>query len=286
MQAAGVPVEHESRLRVRVFELNAFGELRTTALLHFLQQAASDAVAAVGFGEDWFVANRKVWTIRRTRVEVARPAVYGDEVLVRTRVADIRRVRSQREYRLLRASDGAPIAEAFSDWVFVDLERLRPVQPPEEMKAALLPAGGSAVERALLEIGEPPPNAFATHRRVRLADLDSFAVVNNAHYAGYVEDDLWSALAERGWAVDPHGRDGHPVLALLDIEYFEATGLCDELAGRVWVPEAAGDRFVSEHELRRAGRLALQARAEWRWSRGDIPEGLSAALNSLAPPAP
>lgn len=276
--------EHESRFRVHVYELNAFGELRTTALLHFLQQTASDASAAVGFGEDWYAANRKVWTIRRTCVEVARPAMYGDEIRVRTRVVDMRRVRSQREYRLTGVNDGSPIAHGFSDWVFVDFARLRPIQPPEEMKAALLPNGGAAAERTLLEIGTPPPNAFGSRRRVRFADLDTFAHVNNAHYAAYVEDDLWNALGDRGWAIDPYAREGHPTLARIDVEYFEAAELGDEVTGRVWVRAVTPVAFLCEHELRRGDRLMLQAQTEWRWTGGRRPQALHTALLSLAAP--
>lgn len=274
--------QHTSQFRVHVFDLDAFGELRTPTLLHFLQQAASDASAAVGFDEGWYARNRHVWVVRRTRIEILEPFVFGDTVLVRTWVSDLRRVRSQREYELLRQDDGACLARAFTDWVYVDLVRLRPTQPPTEMSHALMPARVIGTARQPLPVEPPPPHAFATHRWIEFSDLDPYTHVNNAYYARYIEQDLRAALAASGWTVDPAGREGHLRLASHDLEYFEAARQGDEIDGGVWVSTIGPNSFVCEHELRRARRLMLQARSEWRWHGNHLPALLCSALQRLS----
>src|SRR4029453_15199163 len=125
-------------------------ELRPNGLLRFLQQAASDASAAVGFDVEWYERAGALWVIRRTIVDFLAPILYRDDLEVRTWVADIRRVRSQREYEVRRGRDATVVARGSTDWVYIDLARGTPVQPPEEMGKRLMPAVGG-------QPGPPPP---------------------------------------------------------------------------------------------------------------------------------
>ena len=47
---------HTSTYRVQLYDVDAFGELSSTAVLRFLQQAATDASAALGFDLEWYEA--------------------------------------------------------------------------------------------------------------------------------------------------------------------------------------------------------------------------------------
>src|SRR5512139_2911569 len=132
---------HESSFPVRIFDVDAFGDLRMAVLLRFLWQTASDASAAVGYDLEWYERAGTLWIIRRTRLEWLAPVRYRDELTIRTWVSDIRRVRSQREYVVARAADGATVVRAATDWVYVDLARGALVQPPAELQRALMPEG-------------------------------------------------------------------------------------------------------------------------------------------------
>jgi len=274
--------QHESRYRVQLYDVSAFGELHAAGLLRFMQQTASDASAAAGFDVEWYDRQGTIWLIRRTVVESLRPAVYRDELAVRTWVCDIRRVRSQREYELWRERDEALVARGWSDWVYVDIARGKPVRAPDEMQRGLMPDGVVAQERPPRRPSEPPPHAFRTERRVEFAAIDSVAHVNNALYAAYVEQDLWDALAAHGWLLDPFTRGPRLRLRRHDIEYFEAALYGDRLTGAVWVTETLPEGFRCEHALARDGRRLVHACSEWQWLGEALPASLQRATEALA----
>jgi acyl-CoA thioester hydrolase len=263
---------HVSRYRVQLYDVNAFGELHTAGFLRFMQQTASDASAAVGFGVDWYAERGTIWLIRRTLLECVAPVMYRDELAVHTWVSDIRRVRSQREYELRRIGDDQLIARGWSDWVYIDTVRGKPVRAPEEMQRGLMPDGVTARPRPPGKPSEPPARSFCRARRVEFNAIDSVAHVNNAFYANYLEQDLWDGLAAHGWQLDPLAPGDRPRLRQLDIEYFEAALYGDELRGLVWIADVRRDGFRAEHELQRDGRRLLHACSEWAWAgdRGDV----------------
>lgn len=72
------------------------------------------------------------WVARSHHIEYLRPAQLGDRITIRTWVADVRRVRSQRRYEFLRATDSRLLARGETDWVFVDAASGRPRTIPAE----------------------------------------------------------------------------------------------------------------------------------------------------------
>src|SRR5262245_47025078 len=94
------------RLRTPVWQadLDAFAELRSSAILRFLQEAATRASSDTGFDAAYYERERTLWLVRRTILALPAPARYGDELEAITWVADFRRVRSQRDYEV-RAGD-------------------------------------------------------------------------------------------------------------------------------------------------------------------------------------
>ena len=272
---------HATHFPVRIFDVDVFGELRTAVLLRFLWQTASDASTAVGYDLEWYERTGTLWIIRRTRLDWLAPVRYRDELTIRTWVSDIRRVRSQREYVVERAADGATVVRAATDWVYVDLARGALVQPPAALQQALMPDGVTSQKRPPSPAAPPPDGAVRLVRRVELADLDTVAHVNNSQYSVFVEQMVWDALAARGWALDVRAGTPRPRLVAHDLEYFEAAQYGDQLAGAVWVPSVADDGFETDCQLSIDGRRSLHCRSRWRWSDAPLPAALAAAARSL-----
>lgn len=272
---------HESTFPVRIFDVDAFGGLRTPVLLRFLWQSASDASTAVGYDLEWYERAGTLWIIRRTRLEMLAPIHYRDVLTVRTWVSDIRRVRSQRRYEV-RGAEGQATARATTDWVYVDLTRGALVQPPLEMQRALMPDGVASEARLASLAAAPPASAERGTRRVELADLDTVGHVNNAQYSVFVEQFVWDALAARGWTLEPTVATPRPLLLAHDLEYFEAARYGDLIQSAVWVTAIDADRFETDCQLSLRGQRALHARSTWRWPDGSCPEGLRHAVDRLA----
>jgi acyl-CoA thioester hydrolase len=78
------------------------------------------------------------WVIRTHHIEYLSPAFAGDAIAVLTWVANFRKVRSLRRYKVVRNADRAVLAQGETDWVFVDANSGRPRAIPDEIKNAFV----------------------------------------------------------------------------------------------------------------------------------------------------
>ena len=74
------------------------------------------------------------WFARSHFIEYRAPAYLGDEIVVRTCISDIGKIRSTRVYRFYRLSDKKLLAEAKTEWVFVDMKSGKPTPIRDEIK--------------------------------------------------------------------------------------------------------------------------------------------------------
>ena len=205
MHRKGIPHAndiHERTFRVRHYECDAYGHVNHANYLRYMQEAAMDASAAAGYDIARYHAMKRQWFIRETDIDYLRPLTYGDTVIVKTWVADFRRVRSRRAYELRHAVSGEIIANAHTDWVYLDLETLRPVTVPPEMITAFWPEGspGEGPRREPFpDSPPPPPGIFTMRREVEWRDLDGAGHVNNAMYMAYLEECGVRVAAAHGW---------------------------------------------------------------------------------------
>ena len=151
----------ERSFRVRHYECDAYGHVNHANYLRYMQEAAFDASAAVGYDVARYEAIGRQWLIRETDITYHRPLTYGDTVIVKTWVADFRRVRSRRIYELRQGDSDAPVATAATEWVFLDSATLRPASIPPEMVAAFWhPDATPGDRREAFPVAPPgrPPN--------------------------------------------------------------------------------------------------------------------------------
>jgi acyl-CoA thioester hydrolase len=76
------------------------------------------------------------WVARSHFIEYLQPCRAGEEIVIETWVANFRKIRSLRKYRFVRAADGAVLARAETDWVFLDFHKGRPMPIPPDVVAA------------------------------------------------------------------------------------------------------------------------------------------------------
>ena len=76
------------------------------------------------------------WVARSHFIEYLQPCRSGEEIAIYTWVANFRKIRSLRKYRFVRVADGAILANAQTEWAFLDLRTGRPVAIPPEVLAA------------------------------------------------------------------------------------------------------------------------------------------------------
>lgn len=272
-----MPRIHERAFRVRHYECDAYGHVNHANYLRYMQEAAMDASAAAGYDFARYEAIRRQWWIRETEIEYLRPLTYGDTVIVKTWVADFHRVRSRRAYELRRADTGEIVAQAHTDWVFLDADTMRPVSIPDEMIAAFFPEG-MPNERTTREpfppAPPPPPGAYTLRREVEWRDLDAAGHVNNANYMAYCEDAGVHVAAAFGWTIRRMIEAGFGIVARhYRLEYKQPAMLGDTLEILTYIGEFGRTSAVRHYVITRASDGALLARAQARWVWVDLRTG-------------
>lgn len=102
------------------------GHVNNVAYVQWMQDVAMRHSSAQGASPELYAQLGSSWVVRSHRVDYLRPAFAGDELEIWTWVCNLRRVRSQRRYRFLRASDQTMLVKAETDWVYINAETGRP----------------------------------------------------------------------------------------------------------------------------------------------------------------
>ncbi len=267
-----VPV-HTSYFVLREYECDAYGHLNQANYARFMQEAAIQASAAVGYDVARYEAMRRVWVARQTEIEYLQPLVYGDTVALKTWVADFRQVRSLRRYEFYR--DETLMARATTDWVYLDRDSGRLVSPQAELIAAY---GGDMPEplpRVPFPSAPPAPaGVFTLRKRVEWRDIDAMQHLNNSAYFNILEDAAIQASRWLGWPAARLLEQGVAVMIRRQqIEYKQSAQLDDELEIRSWVFDLRRSGATRHYEIRRVADHALIAQAQAQWVTVNIATG-------------
>ena len=122
----------EYRYRVAPEDIDELGHAGNFHYIRWLQHAAVAHSIALGWPSERYRQLGAGWVVRSHRITYLKQAFEGDEVIVFTWVANMRPATSLRCYEI-RNTAGELLAEAATDWAFVNYEKQRPVRIPREV---------------------------------------------------------------------------------------------------------------------------------------------------------
>lgn len=267
-----MPATFTATYAVRHYECDALGHLNNANYVRYMEEAAFNASASVGYDKARYDALGFLWLAHETEIEYLQPVVYGDTLEVKTWVGDFRRVRSRRFYEFRKVGQAELVARASTDWVYLEAASERPAVVPPEMIAAFVPEGVAELEQVARlkapSLPPPPPGIFTFRRSVEWRDIDTAQHVNNSVYFNYIEDCAMQAAVAHGWPLKRSQAAGFAVIARQHhITYHNPALLDDEIEISTWVAlhgRATADRFYTITRLRDGLRLA-QAVTRWVW---------------------
>ncbi len=269
-------IQYERFFRIRSYECDAYGHVNHANYLRFMQEAAIEASAAVGFDTRHYAEMGQFWLIRETDIEYISPLFYGDELIVRTWVVDFRRVRSRRRYEFFKKGEHHPVARATTDWVYLDRAERRPVAVPDEMVRAFLPDGSlpGAQHHEPFAHSQPPEGVHIHRRKVEWRDLDHVGHVNNAVYLSYTEEAGLDAARAHGWRLQNMFDEKWGIFTRRTrVEYFASAFLGDDLEIATWLSPPRRTSITRYHRIRRKDGGELLLRAEYVWVIVDLETG-------------
>jgi acyl-CoA thioester hydrolase len=107
------------------------------AYIKWMQAAAMAHSAAQGWPAEAYLTLGAGWVVRSHQIKYLSPALPGDEIVVRTWVADLGKATSLRRYQIVRPGARETIlAVAATDWAFVQFMTHLPRRIPAEVASA------------------------------------------------------------------------------------------------------------------------------------------------------
>ena len=183
---------------VRTYECREDGFASLPSICNYLQEAASEHAASLGFSKTDFSASGEniSWVLTRIVVSMDRYPAWGERVEVATWPRGGRRIAAWRDFELFDAS-GARIGAASSEWMLIDLATRKPVAVPQSVFEASDPADGLALgETPFTRFrypAEAPSSEPPLSLRSRKSDIDLNGHVNNVHYVEWMLEPCRSA---------------------------------------------------------------------------------------------
>lgn len=113
-------------------DLDGLGHANNVSYVKWMQSAALAHSAVQGWPVEAYAELGAGWVVRSHFIEYLSPALRGDTIVVRTWVADMKKVTSLRRFRMLtmRADKQILLARAETDWAFVDYQTTLPKRIP------------------------------------------------------------------------------------------------------------------------------------------------------------
>jgi acyl-CoA thioesterase FadM len=170
------------------------GLVQPQRILEWMQEAAAHASRVAGYPPERYKEMGAAWFIREVVLVVDGEIRYGEKIAIETWIADNRRFRTHRQYRV--TGDGKVVARGEVDWTLLERDpatgKVRPLRFDDGMKAAF-PVVPERVIRAgeVPELGEDPERAFdlpSDERKVRPTEIDHNGHVNHVYYLEWLED--------------------------------------------------------------------------------------------------
>lgn len=117
-----MPAVFEDQRVVAPEEIDELGHVNNIAYLRWTQRAAVRHSDAQGWTTADYKRLGQGWVVRSHTIEYLQPAYVGEQIVVRTWVADMKRVTSARRFVILRPTDNVILAEATTNWAFINFQ--------------------------------------------------------------------------------------------------------------------------------------------------------------------
>ena len=132
-ESSDMPAVFEYHHDVTPEEIDGVGHVNNIEYVRWLQNAAIAHSSEQGWSAQAYREFGQGWVVRSHHIEYLVPAFVGDSIVVRTWIADMKRVTSLRRYEILRKTDGKKLAIANTNWAFVKFATLQPSRIPAEV---------------------------------------------------------------------------------------------------------------------------------------------------------
>ena len=183
---------------VSCYEADANHNLRPTAMLDMMQEAAGRDATGLGFGYDEMISENSAWVLSRIRICFYKNPKWRDTVNLKTWHKGANRIVYLRDF-LLESPEGELLASATTSWLIINLETRRMVRNTTLAENFDNSQMGHAIEEQAGKVMLPKdlePELVHNHKVV-WSDIDTNGHVNNVKYAVWALDAVDYEIVEK-----------------------------------------------------------------------------------------
>ena len=122
----------ETREEVMFFDTDCGGVVHNIAYLRMIETARTRLAAKLGMKLKEMAVTQLFPVVVRTEIDYRKPAVLGDEIIIKGRLESIERVRFWCAFELRRQADDALLITCRQSLALVQMPQGRPVRLPED----------------------------------------------------------------------------------------------------------------------------------------------------------
>jgi medium-chain acyl-[acyl-carrier-protein] hydrolase len=248
---------YTKKFLIHIYEVDFRGRALPVTLLNYLQDAAGDHAALLGFSLFDLLKINKTWLLSRYHIRVQRYPRIGEEVIVRTWPSGAQRIFALRDSEMTDGS-GKLVAAATSSWVLWDILAKQPDRLDERLRSEFV-----FEKRAIDDPFEPLPALAAPGTPDR--ELDFRVGMQDIDFNNHVTYDVYIQ-----WALEtvPEGMQRSCIPAEIEVSYRAEAFYGDDIISRLKKGDTdAGVGTTFLHAIYHKSRATELARLRTVWTK-------------------
>lgn len=172
---------------IKSYQCDRSRRLRLVCLFNLLQDMADTHANLINVGYNFCIQKNVGWVGSNYHVKINRLPEWGEKITIKTWPSLAKRISAIRDFEILDER-GEYIIKASSQWVLIDLKRLRPVIIDNYMRYDKINERGIQTDFSAIILPQETPNQ--KNITVRYDDFDLNQHVNNSIYPVWAIDSL------------------------------------------------------------------------------------------------
>lgn len=167
--------------RIRYSEIGLDGRLTLESLLDYYQDCSTFHSEDIGLGVEYLKEKHMVWVLSSWQIVVERYPGLCEKVIIGTAPYEFKGFVGYRNF-WMETESGERVSYANSIWSLMDLDKMTPAKPPEEMLTGYALAPKLPMDYAPRKIVIPEGGIEQEKIQIKMHHLDTNGHVNNGQY--------------------------------------------------------------------------------------------------------
>jgi acyl-CoA thioester hydrolase len=120
--------------KVEIDAIDENNHVNNVEYVHWMQNIAILHSTAQGWSQKEYLKKKGGWVAKSHYVQYRSPAFMNDEIIAYTWVSSMSKLSCLRKYKFARKGDSKTLAEAETEWVFINIKTGRPTRIFESVK--------------------------------------------------------------------------------------------------------------------------------------------------------